>query len=487
MTPSVPREPWKAGVVIALCALYALYCLLSMPPGPVTAPDSSGYLAASPIHVLGYPAFLKIVGARGAMIVQPLVFATALASLGIETLSLTSSVLLSAAVVAASVLIPELTTYHYSVLTESLFMSGMIAFLASLVGFVREPSYSRLVRSAVIAALTAILRRTGLAFLPVVPIMVLMCWRRWAAPRLAIVPVMALPMLVIIGGERVVAMAVHGDRVTSLMGRHLFAKAALIDAAPVSSQSPDPHRARLDRDLDLTYAPIRELLSSAPASVRAVLLLYYETCLQGPCVSDLGTTSAAFTDKAVNDLLEQAGRARMRRAPLGYAALTATEYRSLWTAFRLRHPGTVPQLNAFIAANRTLPFEVEAFKVGPLDALEFQASNAVRFVQPFVVALGALTGLLALAGLAAAVAWRVSSPALIVACLAALTAHGAALLSVLFAAGIGRFMLSVWPAVTTAALFAAWWLKSLVLDLRQPRSLRHQDLHLEQLDERFGA
>jgi hypothetical protein len=483
MTPSVPRERWKAAVVIALCALYGLYCLSSMPPGPVTAPDSSGYLAASPIHVLGYPAFLKIVGARGAMIVQPLLFAAALASLGIETLSLTSSVLLSSAVIAALALIPELTTYHYSVLTESLFMSGLIAFLASLVAFAREPSYSRLARSATIAALTAVVRRTGLAFLPVVPIMVLMCWRRWAAHAVAVVAAMAVPLLVIIGGERVVAMAVHGHRVTSLMGRHMFAKAALIDAAPVSSQSADPHRARLERDLDLTYAPIRALLSSAPSNVRAVLVLYYETCLQGPCVPDLGTTSAAFTEKAVNDVLEQAGRARIIRAPSGYAALTATEYRSLWTAFRLRHPGTVPQLNAFIAANRTLPFEVEAFKVGPRDALEFQASNAVRFVQPVVIALGVLKGLLALAGLGAAVARRAWPPALIVACLASLTAHGAALFSVLFAAGIGRFMLSLWPAVMTAALFAGWWLLSLMRDVRQPGRLRHQDLHLEQLNQ----
>ena len=138
-----------------------------MPPGPVTAPDSAGYLAFAPIHVLGYPLFLKIVGARGAMIVQPLVYASVLAYFGHETLRLTSSVLLASGVVLSAVLIPELQTYHYSVLTESLFMSGMLAgdrlrrwiCARSVVG-------ARLAHRAW-SALTATVRQTGVALLPV--------------------------------------------------------------------------------------------------------------------------------------------------------------------------------------------------------------------------------------------------------------------------------------------------------------------------------
>lgn len=46
-----------------------------MPPGPVTAPDSPGYLGLWPIHTLGYPLFLKMLGANGATIAQPILFA----------------------------------------------------------------------------------------------------------------------------------------------------------------------------------------------------------------------------------------------------------------------------------------------------------------------------------------------------------------------------------------------------------------------------
>jgi hypothetical protein len=52
-----------------------------------------------------------------------------------------------------------------------------------------------------------------------------------------------------------------------------------------------------------------------------------------------------------------------------------------------------------------------------------------------------------------------------VACLASLAAHGGVLFHALFAAGIGRYMLGLWPAVTTAALFAAWQAASLVRDV----------------------
>ena len=452
-------------VILALCASYAVYCLATMPPGPVTAPDSSGYLAFAPIHVLGYPLFLKLLGARGAMIAQPIIFSVALASLGVETLRLTSSWLLAAAVVVASTAVPELKTYHYSVLTESLFISGLLAFLAALVRFVRKPSLASLARLSIIAALTAIVRQTGMAMVPVVPIVVLMYWHELRAARLKVLAAAVMPFVVIYGGERAAARVLHGDRITSLMGRHLFAKAALIDAPTAPSASADPQRAHFDQYLDVTYAGIRTFLDAAPRNIRGVLTLYYETCLQGPCVPELGTTSAAFTERGLNDDLGRAGRGRIARAPVNFVWLTVEEYRSLWTGFRLRHPETAPALTAFVAAHRPLPFEREVFKVGPGDAVEFRGTAAVRFIQPVVFTLGWITGAHALLALAAAAARRPLPRRLAVACLASLTAHGALLFTALFAAGIGRFMLGVWPVVAVSALFGVAFVAASVRDV----------------------
>ena len=59
-------------VVTSLCVFYALYCLFTLPPGSITAPDSAGYLAFTSIHTLGYPVFLKVLGAKGAIVAQPI-------------------------------------------------------------------------------------------------------------------------------------------------------------------------------------------------------------------------------------------------------------------------------------------------------------------------------------------------------------------------------------------------------------------------------
>jgi hypothetical protein len=128
----------------------------------------------------------------------------------------------------------------------------------------------------------------------------------------------------------------------------------------------------------------------------------------------------------------------------------------MWMAYKQRHPDTVPVLNALIAAHRPLPFEREAFRIDRQQTLTFEPSRAVRFIQPAVTALGWLTALLAIGGVAAALAGRPLPPALSVACVASLTAHSGLLLSAAFAAAIGRFIVSLWPAITTAALLAAW-------------------------------
>jgi hypothetical protein len=81
----------------------------------------------------------------------------------------------------------------------------------------------------------------------------------------------------------------------------------------------------------------------------------------------------------------------------------------------------------------------------------------VRFMQPVVILIGWLTGCLALLGLAAGAARRPLPLALCVACLASLTAHAGLLFSALLAAGISRFMVSLWPATMTAVLFGGWY------------------------------
>jgi hypothetical protein len=451
----------KPLIVVSVCAIHALYCVYLTPPGPITAPDSAAYLDAAPIVPLGYPAFLKALRPEGAVIAQPLLFAIALAALGLELLRATSSLALALSVVVTTLATPNLREYHASILTESLFMSALVGLLAAASRFARQPSWQAAAAAAFLTALASSVRRTALAWLPVLALMLLLRWRETRERRLAIVVAATVPILGVLGADGVATHFVHGDRATSLAGRHLLAKASLIDA-PVRTEASHALHARIEEQMTVAYAPIRDLIARAPREIRASLVLYYETCLQWPC-ANAWLTTLDVPEAKQNEALAEAAVERISRAPLNFLKLMAIDYGAMWTAFKLQHPETVPVLNQFLAANRPLPFEREAFRVSPDMALRFQPSERARWLQAGTIAIGWFTAAIALVGLTAAFVRRDASPALAIASLAALAAHGALLFSALFAAGIARFIVSVWPAVMTATLLGGWWVAREVL------------------------
>jgi hypothetical protein len=443
-------------VVFALCAAYVAYCLGTNPAGPITTPDSFRYLDASPIYPLGYPLFLKLFSARGAIVAQPILFGAALAWLGREIVVLTRSTALAAGVVLGAMVVPQIREFHASILSESLFLTLLILFLAFAVRFAYHPTWHLMVLLATAAGLDGTVRRTGFALVPVMLAMALMQRHRLRRSQPALFAVAAIaPFLVIFGAEQAAAAVVHAGKTSSLMGRHMFAKAALIEAPPAPPSS-DPVQAALDRHLDQDYAPIRAFLASAPPDLRAVLSIYYETCLQGGCVDRSREVMPGVDESEQTRTLGIAGNARIRRSPLAFARLLAMNYQSLWTVDRLRHPVRTRELNAFIAAHRPMPFEELAFRLTPDQVMEFQPSERVRYMQIAITAVAIWTAGIALATLVAIVLAMPLPPLFAIAGTAALAAHGGLLLTAALAAGFSRFTLGLWPAIVTAAVVGAY-------------------------------
>jgi hypothetical protein len=263
------------------------------------------------------------------------------------------------------------------------------------------------------------------------------------------------PFLVIVGAEQAIAPIVHHGHTSSLMGRHMFAKAALIDA-PAAAPSSDPIRSALDQHLQNDYAPIRAFLASAPRDLRAVLSIYYETCLQGWCVDRSRELTAGRDEAEQTKTLGNAANARIARAPIAFLDLLALNYGSLWTVDRLRHPDRAERLTAFIAAHRPMPFERLAMSLEPDQVLAFQPSPRIRYAQWAMTALAIWTALLAAGGLIGVAMPGRLSPLLTIAAIAALAAHGCLLLTAATAAGFARFTLGLWPAIVMAAIVGAW-------------------------------
>ncbi|HYB95652.1 MAG TPA: hypothetical protein VEC39_11805 [Vicinamibacterales bacterium] len=441
-------------IVFSLCAAYVAYCLGTNPAGALTTPDSIHYLEASPIVPLGYPLFLMIFGARGVMIVQPIVFGGALAFLGYALVRHTRSTGLAVAVVAAIIALPQLRGFHASILSESLFLSLLIVLLALSVRFAYQPTWRLLAGMAVAVALAATVRRTGFAFVPVLMVMAFMQRDRLRVSR-GVFPAAVAPLLIILGAEQAAAPVVHDGRSSSLLGRHMFAKAALIEA-PVAPVSGDPLRDRLHQHLQLNYAPIRSLLAEAPRDLRGVLSLYYETCLQGGCADRSRDLMPALSEPEQTRILGSVALERIRRSPVAFLDLLALNYQSLWAVDRLRHPDRAGALTAFIAAHRRLPFELMALSLKPDHVMEFQPSARVRYMQLLMTAIAFWTAALAAAGIIAALRRVTLPPLFAVATIAALTAHGGLILTATLAAGFSRFMQGLWPAIAVAAMTGAW-------------------------------
>jgi hypothetical protein len=445
-------------VVFALCGAYAIYCLVTNPAGPITTPDSFHYLNMTPIVPLGYPFFLQLAGARGAIVVQPLLFSAALALLGREVVRATRNTWLAAAVIGGIVMVPQIREYHASLLSESLFLTLLVVFLALAVRFMHYPTWRLMVFVAIAAGLAATIRRTGFAFVPVMLVMVLMQRHHLRGARAPLFFVAALaPFAVIAATEQVMAPIIHAGAPSSLLGRHVFAKAALIEAPPAPAPA-DPIRRALDEQLDNAFAPIRAMLAGAPPHVRGVLTIYYETCLQGGCADQARAATGETIEARQTAVMGAAGSARIRRAPWEFLQLTWLHYQSLWTINRLRHPDTARDLNGFLAAHRPLPYEELALSLGPGRTMEFTPSQNVRYAQYAISAMALITAALALLACVAIFAVRLP-PSLGVATVAALTAHGGLILTALLAAGFTRFLLGLWPALVVACAFGAWSLR----------------------------
>lgn len=452
-------------IVHALAAAYAIYCLVTNPAGPITTPDSVRYLDMWPNYPLGYQLFLRLTGETGAIIAQPVLYAAALAWLGRETVRLTGSTWLAAAVLTGSMMLPQIREFHASILSESLFLSLLVVFLALSIRFVHHPAWRLMAAIAAVAGLGAMVRRTGFALVPVMLLMVLLQRRRLAGARAPMFFVAALaPFAVVVGIEQALAPVVHAGEASSLMGRHLFAKAALIDApasagaaaggAPTSAE--DVRRA-LDDQLERAFAPIRQVLAAAPPDIRGVLTIYYETCLQGGCADQARAATREPTEARQTEAMGSAALARIRRAPISFLELTWRQYRSLWTVNRLRHPDIAAGLNAFLATHRPLPYEELAMALGPNRTLKFSGSPEVRYLQYAISAIAVLTAVIALVGGLAAVVGRQLPPSLSIAVVSAGATHAGLLLTALLAAGFTRFLLGLWPALVVALGFAAHW------------------------------
>lgn len=439
----------KIAVVIAL-GLAVLAVLLSRAPAiPFLKADSRSYIEFWPIRTATYPLFLRAFGIKAAIVLQPALNAIAITYLGLETLALTGSLTVAAAVMTLTIANPPLLTFHYTILTESLFVSIFTVFLGLVMRLSRHPSPALMTTESAVAGLAVTVRPAGWFFLPLMLIISLMLGKgltsrmaRWSLVACAIVPLLAC-----VGAERALSAYLqthnpHAIAMPSLLDRALIGKAGVIDAPAGTFDL-----STSGRILEYDFAPVRSLIAHAPNwAMGRYLELNYETCLEYACAA------ALRLDRNFGDA-RRAALARIVGDPDGFFSLAWREYLSLWTIYTVSDDQEAARDNGYIASHRPLPMEKEVYS---LTAKLKPAKWTTKLAQLALFSVAAMTVIASLMGLVAARTPFSPRPINITAMSAALSVQGALALNAIFAVGITRYMVVLWPAMVVFLVCGMW-------------------------------
>jgi hypothetical protein len=389
--------------VIAACVLFYCLVVLVVPPyTPLVEPDSTGYIEFSPLRSALYPAFLYLCRAAGLSLVQTtwvqlVIFGAALSYL----LCALRKIYMPRALLAAFVLLLAanvlFSSFHRSILTESLYFSGTVLVLGAWLDYFRTGRVWFLVIAGLVLGLMIGLRPAGIG---VVPMQLFAVWlrrprafSRWMAIVLAIVPV-----LIGAGSERLLYRAVHGNKSESTAPNLLIGMAAMLVQPNMTFTG--PHAAtltQLSARLYETYGPTQKYLAEAPTiAVRAQLSAAYEALSQFQALAPELDEAAKKESTTPDALRSELGKQIIPQNISGYVRLMLLNYFGQWSIAAQNFPPTARALAAYADANPAISFNGRlsqqflhppATKVGLLVYPAFLIAGAVSLVLSFVFLL----------------------------------------------------------------------------------------------------
>lgn len=340
------------------CALaYAVVVLVVPPYTPLTEPDSEGYIAFDAIRPSLYPAVLSICRALGLGLVaitwvQLAIYAAALTYFLLALLRAGFPKLLLALLVAALAGNILYSSFHRSILTESIYFSLSLIAVALWVDYLRSGSVPRLALAGLALGFMIGFRLAGLGLLPLHALAVWVkrprAMSRWLALALALAPV-----AIGIGSERAIYYAVHGGVGVSQAPNLLTGKAALLIRPDMTFSGPHaPALQDLGAQLFAIYAPIQRTLAEAPSwPVRAQLSAAYEGFAQYHVLGDAFEQAAQRERTSVAVLRSELGRQVIRQNLGRYLGLTLLNELGQWSVAAQNFPPIARALTSYAEAH----------------------------------------------------------------------------------------------------------------------------------------
>jgi hypothetical protein len=458
MQKNIMMSNAPAPVLLLPPALFLLLYAMHSPDVSLIQPDSHGYLTFSGGRSGGYPAFLALLkpltrDVADYALAQRMLYACAVLVLAHELMRSFGNLAIVFIAELGLLLNPEVNRYHYSILSESLFLSISALFLAAALAYLRTGRLSTFAVASVVAAYAATVRPVGLVLVAALVLLVITGPRKRRPQLSGLALVIALPTATILPLENHLYKARNpGPRVT-LLPFHLIAKAGMVeafDAHAIILAAPQKTKP-LQRALENTLAPVRQLIAEAPnRAARCQLILNYEVVLQYEF--SLGERALLTEGGTLNPLIAVAV-ARLKHALSDYLRLSIDHLRCAWSLGAATNEQQT-ELSRYLESHRPLPFEkpmlalLSGTRAPPLPTL-------VLLVMSIIAAL-----LLASSVALLFVVMRLQQPSLELALAgtAALIVHGALLLVAVTSVGAPRYLLGLWVPLAIGTGMSVLWI-----------------------------
>jgi len=345
-------------IFVAGCVLVYCAAVLLIPPyTPLIEPDSTGYIEFVPTRSAYYPAFLYICRAVGLNLIE-----ITLVQIGIFGLALAYllTVLLRArfprillgifvALLAANVLY---SSFHRSILTESLFFSAGAVTVGLWIDYLRTGHVRFLVLAGFALGLMIGIRPAGIGLLPMHAFAV---WiKRPQNPSKWLMLLFAtVPVVIGAGGERIIYRAVHGGNSQSTAPNLMIGLAAMLIKPDMTFTGPHAQALKqLSAQLYESYGPVQKYLADTPSlAVRAQLSAAYEALSQFHAIAGELAEAAKRENTTVDELRTELGKQITMQNIPGYLKLTLLNYFGQWSIAAQNFPPTARALAAYANAN----------------------------------------------------------------------------------------------------------------------------------------
>lgn len=445
-------------------AAFFIFFLLHPLSEPLLQPDSNSYLIFSPFRTGGYPFFLSTLKslageASGYVPIQLGLYAVAVLILGHVIWRHLDTLVAALLAEIALLFNPLVNAVHFTILTDSLFISTMVLFLAACLSALCSRGHAGLAIASLLAGIAVTIRPTGIALLPALAVLALILLHRHGLWRVALAA--TLPCIVAMALEATYY-HLHHDKRESLLPIHIFARGGMVsldNPAAIIARAPAERRV-LDQALETDLAKVRALIAGAPNRAAVCRLIDgYEVYVQYRFMTSINADTPVLRSLQAQ---QDAGLARIIAAPLSYIAITFQHWRCLWTVWAASAEDKAA-FRSYLEQNAPIPFIPEIIE-------ELRPGDSLPFIRIAVIGMWCLATFTALAGLVAlaAILWPGISRTMVLAGLAGLSVHAGFALTAASGVSIPRYAFDFWPALVIGGGLASWALMLGILSKRTP-------------------